>query len=417
MNLLTTPLRRRVLFAALYFSEGAPMGFVWYALPAELRLLGLPVDQITGLAALVVIPWTLKFAWAPLVELGQARWGGWRLWIIGAQAGMVLTLLPLLWLHLRDDFGVVRWVLLGHALAAATQDVSIDALCIRTTAEEERGRLNGWMQVGMLAGRSLFGGGALLASAWLGAQAVVVLLLVATGATACLVWGAVPPEGVGDANPGSAVSRSRITAVKRALLSAAVNRRTWLGLAFALTGGAAFEALGAVQQPLLIDSGWTREQVGAFLFLPYVSAMAVGALLGGWLADRTGHVFAAKAAVLGIAVLVVATGACTALIEPQRGVPLAALLFLAAIAVGVFTASSYALFMDLTTRAVAATQFSMFMGATNACEAWAGFAVGRLVVAHGYFPALAVMAGLSLLGWPLLRRLRGPHPNGRDGVA
>ena len=42
-------------------------------------------------------------------------------------------------------------------------------------------------------------------------------------------------------------------------------------------------------------------------------------------------------------------------------------------AIGVFTASSYALFMDHTEPAVAATQFTAFMALTNACESWAVF--------------------------------------------
>jgi len=38
--------RRRVLFALLYFNEGAPIGLIWLALPALLRSDGVPVERL-----------------------------------------------------------------------------------------------------------------------------------------------------------------------------------------------------------------------------------------------------------------------------------------------------------------------------------------------------------------------------------
>jgi hypothetical protein len=74
--------------------------------------------------------------------------------------------------------------------------------------------------------------------------------------------------------------------------------------------------------------------------------------------------------------------------------------------VGQFTASSYAIFMDLTHPRVGATQFSAFMAATNACESWAVWSAGLIVASHGYPAAFLAMCAVSLLGLPLLRGLR-----------
>ena len=38
--------RRRLLFASLYFSEGAPIGYLWWALPTKLRAAGADIEQI-----------------------------------------------------------------------------------------------------------------------------------------------------------------------------------------------------------------------------------------------------------------------------------------------------------------------------------------------------------------------------------
>jgi hypothetical protein len=50
------------------------------------------------------------------------------------------------------------------------------------------------------------------------------------------------------------------------------------------------------------------------------------------------------------------------------------------------------------------------MAMTNLCEAWAGFACGRMVAWLGYPTAFAIMAGISLSALPLLARMRRSVP-------
>jgi len=78
--------------------------------------------------------------------------------------------------------------------------------------------------------------------------------------------------------------------------------------------------------------------------------------------------------------------------------------------VGAFTASSYALFMDLTDPALGATQFSAYMAATNGCESWAAWTGGRVTARLGYAPAFLGLTLVSLASLWLLRArsLRGP---------
>ncbi len=387
MELLATPRRRRVLFFGLYACEGAPIGFLWWALPPKLRADGMPVAEITALTATLVLPWTFKFLWAPLIDLLSARV---RLssWIAGAQLGMALTLLPLAFVDIGSARSWVWILLVAHALCAATQDVAIDALAIQTVPEDERGSINGFMQAGMLLGRSVFGGGALMASRFVSFRAVVGLVIAWVLATSVLSL--------------STRSAARPPPRERRLLAelgAALGRRsTWLGLGIALTAGAAFEAVGAVAGPLLIDRGLDTGDVGTFLFLPAVVAMTVGSLAGGRLADAVGARRATAASVGIVAATVLA------LAIASHGAPpvLLVILGLIYLGIGLLTASSYTLFMQLTDPRLAATQFSAFMGATNGCEAWAGFAVGRIQARAGYGTAFTVLALSSLLALPLL---------------
>ncbi|REJ98458.1 MAG: hypothetical protein DWQ34_00265 [Planctomycetota bacterium] len=396
MDFLAHPVGRRILFTALYFSEGAPVGFIWYALPARMRSRGVDVEDVTSFTALLVLPWTLKFLWAPVVDVCQSRFWTLKHWILAAQAVMVLTLLPLAWLDLGSQRDVIlRWLLL-HAFAAATQDAAIDALCIRVTDSNERGRLNGWMQAGTLLGRALLGGGALIVFDRLGQAGVVATLACTTAVSAVFVWSARLPR---DLQPTEHRQARRFTI---ALADAMRLPWTWLGLAFALIGGAGFEALGAVTGPLLIDSGFSEDAVGILQAVPLPAGMVAGSLAGGWLADRYGHVRIVAISLVLVALNVTAVAAGWEFAGRIGHFPLVALLCTNALGVGLLTASSFALLMDLTWPSTAATQFSAFMGAINACEAWAAFAVGKLIAAAGYGGSLAAMAAASLAALPIL---------------
>ncbi len=384
MEFPTTRLGRRALFFALYACEGAPIGFIWWALPAELRSRGIDVAAITDLTALLVLPWTLKFLWAPIVDRIATR-PRTLSWVIAAsQLGMLLTLLPLAFVDIGSAFPMIRVLLALHAVCAATQDVGIDALAIRSVPREELGSLNGWMQAGMLLGRSVFGGGALIVAERVGFPSLVAAIsvwLVLLGSLALLVR----PPAFAAADEGDFAVELR-----RALVAPS----TWLGLGIALTAGAAFESVGALAGPFLIDASYTRDEVGRFLFLPSVVAMLTGSLLGGVLTDRLDARRATALSVVGVALAVTAV-ALTA------GQPLPALLAVY-LGLGALTAASYAFFMELSSKRLAATQFSAFMGATNGCEAWSGFAAGRMAASAGYPTAFLLMAAASLLSLPLL---------------
>jgi MFS transporter, PAT family, beta-lactamase induction signal transducer AmpG len=388
------------LFALLYASEGAPIGFIWWALPTILRAAGVPLVDITGLTALLVLPWAFKFAWAPLVDALRSRRWGFRAWIFSAQFTMGLALLPLLWLDPVREFAAWRGLLLVHALAAATQDVAIDALAIRTVPVESRGWLNGTMQAGMLVGRSLFGGGVLLLLASFGRAWIV-------GALMAWIWLAllILPWVAEPSADGSVADRLR--EFSRHLAAAGRTASTWWGLAFALTSAAAFEATGQLAGPFLVDRGVAVGTVGLFFGVFVVAATLAGGLVGGLLADRRGHarmcaIFLAGFVfmILGLAVADRAGSSTFVLLAWLTGM----YLF-----VGLFTAASYALFMDLTDPRLGGTQFSAFMSATNGCESWSAWSGGRLAGAFGYPVAFVTMSAVSLVTLPILAFLKRSH--------
>lgn len=407
-DLLASRRGRRLLFGVLYFAEGAPIGFVWWTLPVLLRRQGVEPDAIGALTGALVLPWAFKFLWAPLVDVLRGPRFGLRGWIVASQLVMAASLVPLAWLDLASGLGLVTALLFLHACAAATQDVAIDALAIQSAPVGERGGLNGWMQVGMLVGRGIFGGAVLELRGQLGDGAVIGLLVAAILLVLPVHLAYRPPA----ARAGrEAVQTGRWAAFARTLGSALGRRRTWAALGFAVTAGAAFEIAGAMAGPYLVDRGLDDGAIARFFAFPAVLGLGVGALLGGLSADRLGHRRVVALAGVGLA----AAAAVLARVPVTTAGTAWAVLGSLYLCAGVFTAASYAMFMDATDPRLGSTQFSAYMGATNLCEAWSAALAGRVVASAGYPAAFLVGAIVTLLALPQVAWLRPDRSEGESG--
>jgi PAT family beta-lactamase induction signal transducer AmpG len=388
-NLLASPRGRRTLFAALYLSEGAPIGFVWWAMPSLLREQGIALASITTLTALATLPWVLKFIAAPLVDASLQLGVRLKHWILACQLMMATVLLPLIWLDWRTQFDWLLAIIVTHSIFAATQDVAIDTLAIQTVPEHELGRVNGWMQAGMLGGRAAVAAGSAVIAAAFGtpAIAVVVLVVLIAGPAVLLIAAATEPH----------VRRPHFDL--RSLLPHVRTPSMMYGVAIALLIGAGFEFFGVSAGPRLIDEGRSGTVLAVFYGLLAPAGLAVGALLGGALADRRGVVYATflSLAALTTLLVTVAIGQMTGGVAGMS-LPLSAAVYFA---IGALTASCYALFMTLSRGDFSATRFSLLMAMTNACEAWAGFVGGRFAAQNFGVTLLALTLVACIAIWPL----------------
>ena len=138
----------------------------------------------------------------------------------------------------------------------------------------------------------------------------------------------------------------------------------------------------------------------------------IGSYLGGIAADRFGHrKSTGYFLVLIAAIAFVISGADHFIKAGDSQLYLLYGLFqLMHFAIGLFTASSYAMLMDLTDKDVSATQYSAYMGAVNACESWTGYSFAAAYRStSSYAFSFSLFAALSLLGLlilPILRRLK-----------
>ena len=148
------------MLALLYFAQGLPSGLLGRALPPLLRGHGVSLSAI-GFTALLALPWTLKFLWAPFLDRFWTR----RRWLLAlnlATCGLMLLVAS------RDfgdwvaqSFALLLAVLFSLNLVAATQDIATDGLAVSRLAPNLRGLGNSVQVIGYKTGM-IVGGGMLL---------------------------------------------------------------------------------------------------------------------------------------------------------------------------------------------------------------------------------------------------------------
>jgi PAT family beta-lactamase induction signal transducer AmpG len=152
-----SPAVRYASGAALYFAQGIPRGLLSISIPAWLATLGASAAAIATYLAITVLPWAFKLVTGPLMDrYSFPAMGQRRPWVLGAQLGLVASLLclglvhdPISQLGLLTALGVVI-----NAFTA-TQDVAVDGMAIDLVPESEHGRINAFMSCGKAVGWAL----------------------------------------------------------------------------------------------------------------------------------------------------------------------------------------------------------------------------------------------------------------------
>jgi len=164
-------LNRRVLLVllSLYIAQAIPVYLVAAALPPIFRARGIDLVAI-GSIGVLMLPWILKFLWAPFVDRFYfARLGRRRSWIVPLQLVSVAVILFLSTLQPETNLALFFPVLMVLAFCAATQDIATDGYAVEHLSEEHQPFGNA-IQGGSVAGGVLIGGSLTLfiydASGW-----------------------------------------------------------------------------------------------------------------------------------------------------------------------------------------------------------------------------------------------------------
>jgi hypothetical protein len=177
-------------------------------------------------------------------------------------------------------------------------------------------------------------------------------------------------------------------------------------------------ALGlALGTTIPVDLGMSEEQIAGLSLLTNVCA-ALGSVAGGWLSDRIGH---RRALAIWYALTALPPLFLAWRMWGQRGVagvnPRLFTMVNAgfSVAAGLQYGTGNAVFMALSSRAVAATQFTGYMALKNLALSYSSYWQGRMASARGYAEML-LLDGLGaivpILVLPFVRtpRRRGTEP-------
>lgn len=272
--------RTKLLWVAvLYFAEGFPFGLVVDFFPTYFRHgLGLSLTDI-GLLTLASLPWTLKFLWAPLLDWILSR----RVWIVGCQIAMGITLLGFLFLTENPGIGV-GILLFSMAIFSATQDIAIDAYTIELLDPNEMGPANG-LRVTTYRVALITAGGWLVAAAdpvhalgWRPAIGIAAVLMMGLSLLSVrLPW-----------IPSHPHAKTPIEIVARSLGRFWVRPSFLFIMLFVLTFKLGDMAMGPMIRPFWVDRQFSPLQIGLIPGTVGVISTIAGALAGGWFTGRVG---------------------------------------------------------------------------------------------------------------------------------
>ena len=275
------------MLALLYFAQGLPSGLLGKALPPLLRAHGVSLSAI-GFTALLALPWTLKFLWAPFLDRFWTR----RQWLLTLN----LTTFGLMLLVAAYDFG--HWVSQSFAglmavlfllnLTAATQDIATDGLAVSRLAPHLRGLGNSVQVIGYKIGM-IVGGGFLL---WLVARFGWQL---SYRGLALLILPVLLPVWFMRETPvvESAAVRRAAWHGRRGYVRLFTDFLSRPGIGWWMVTVAVFKAGDALASrmigPLLSDRGLSLADIGLLTGVVGAAAGLAGALLGGLFLLHLGH--------------------------------------------------------------------------------------------------------------------------------
>ena len=428
-DLLATRKGRLAAFFLLYVTEGIPLGFTAVAIAAQMRRNGLGPAAIGAFVGSLYLPWAFKWVVGPFVDtFSSERFGRRRTWIFLMQLGMVGTVLMAMNVDFVGQLSLFTAIIFLHNAFAATMDVAIDALAVNVLPEHERGSANGFMFAGAGIGQLIGGSGVLFLTAVMPFRATYPF--VAASILAITVFVVLPlreraiPLVAGEIRAARNVGRELVDFVRNAWRAFTGSRAALVGVVAALLPAGAYALSLALQSNLAVELGLDDNRI-AQLNLASQVIYAPACILGGWLSDRFGRrstlaLFVSLTIVptLWLAYVMWKAGWIMSvdINAPNRAQPGAYLIFTfwaATLVYNLFQGLYYgirtALYMDITTPAVAATQFTAYMAMLNLCIAytstWQGWAIERI----GYPSTLVVDSVVGLFGLLLLPLMRPPR--------
>jgi len=378
------------------FSSGLPLYILISLVPAWLRSEGVDLKAI-GLFALIQLPFTWKFIWAPLFDRFSPPMGRRRGWLLITQVGVLLSL-PILGLF-RPQFDIwtIAYFSALVAFFSASQDVVMDAYRRELLLDHELGlgntiHVNAYKIAGLVPGSISL----ILADhlPWKSVFLITALFMLPGIVMTLCVKEPALRNGTPKTLKAAVVEPFQEFVGRRGMKSALII------LAFIFLYKLGDSMATALATPFYMDMGFTKTEIGLIAKNAGLWPSVIGGMLGGVWMMRVGinrglWIFGAvqMVAILGFAWLVNAGHSLFWL---------GSVIGLEAFGVGLGTAAFVAFIAQTTNPLYTATQFALFTSLASVPRTVANSATGYLVEYFGWqqffiFCFIIAIPGMLLL--------------------
>ncbi len=381
------------------FTSGLPLYILIQLVPAWLRSEQIDLATI-GLFSLVMLPYNLKFLWAPLLDRYQfPLLGRRRGWALLMQVALLISIALMGTFSPQLNLTAILWVVGATAFFSATQDVVLDAYRRELLSEDEFGTGNSLFVNAYRLSSLVPGSLALILSDHIPWASVfwVVAVFMSVGIITSLVIPESSDKALAPQSLGDAIIDPFVEFFTRDTLRSAFGILA-LMLLYKLGDNMAV----ALSTPFYLDLGFTRTQIGLIAKYSALWASIAGAAIGGivmlkvsinralWLFG-----FVQITSILGFAMLAHVG---------NSPLMLAVAVSFEYLGVGLGTVALTAFIARSASTRFTATQLALLTAITTLPRTLAGASTGFIVEAVGWFNfflicALVAIPGMLLLLW------------------
>lgn len=384
--------RRMAAVFLLGFSSGLPLLLVGNTLGQWLIDAKFDDKTIAGISAFG-LPYTFKWAWAPLLDRYDMPFLGRRRgWILTFQLALIFGLLAMGWLGPESDFQTFVALTVGVATASASQDIVIDAYNTDVLGPDERAAGSAAYVMGYRTAMLVAGMFALVLAdhvEWLVVYWIMAGLMV------------VGIVGVVLAEPLTAAVATPRTIAESVYLPFRTffqryGRHALVLLAFAATYKFGEQFLQVMLAKFYRTIGFSKTEIGVLSKFVTFAAFAVGGGLGGALVARYGLrrmlvVFGILQATTNLAYIAMAYAG-------HDLVMFGGAVFIENLSAATATAAFSAALMSFCSPATSATQMALLTSLSSVGQRVFGFSAGIVVEHYGYVPLFLVAIALAVPG-------------------
>ena len=289
----------------VYFAMGLP--FILVNMVSTLMFRGLGIDdaRIALWTSLIILPWSLKPIWSPLMEMFRTK----KFWVVSTQLisglGLALTALTL---PLPDFFPYAVALMGVIAFSGATHDIAADGVYMSELTTQDQAKYIGWQGAFYNLAKLVATGGLVWLAGWLyegfstsgtasfdayvRSWTVVLLLLCVTLVALGLYHLRALPSG-GSASEGRSL-RDGLSGLREVIGAFFTKRHIWYYIAFIILYRLG-EGFVMKIVPLFLKAdrasgglGLTNQQIGLYYGTFGAGAFLLGSLLAGYYIARRG---------------------------------------------------------------------------------------------------------------------------------